>query len=249
MSDLEKRMKENYENREKHFLPRRTNTIIRVDGKNFSKYTKSFDKPYDVNMLDAMENTMLSMLEEIQGAQFGYTQSDEISFYLRDDHSETTQAYFDGNLQKIASVAASLATGHFNENIGKLTTKARRPAFFDARVFTIPDPVEVENYFIWRNKDAIRNAIQSYGRHILGHKEMQNLSTREIIFRIEEENDHNIDLHDEDARFWYGTMAHMEYRSDLERFKWNTSSAFDLAEYREEFVDRLFPYRSLAEKE
>ena len=32
-------------------------------------------------------------------------------------------------------------------------------AVFDGRAFTIPDPTEVENYFIWRQQDATRNSI------------------------------------------------------------------------------------------
>lgn len=243
MQDLEQRMKENYENREKHFLPRRTNTIIRVDGKKFSKYTKGFNKPYDEDLLHAMESTMLSMLEELQGVQFAYTQSDEISFFLKDDRSETTQAYFDGNVQKIASVTASLATGYFNQYVSRDANRDK-PAFFDSRVFTIPDPVEVENYFIWRNKDAIRNAVQTYGRYILGHSQLQNKSTRDIILELEESSDYNANFKDEDSRFWNGTMAHLQYNEEKERYKWNVTPAFNFTEHRQEFIHRLFPESS-----
>ena len=74
---------------------------------------------------------------------------------LTDFATITTEAWFDGNLQKIVSVSASVVTQRFNKQHGWYGD-----AQFDARVFTIPDPVEVENYFIWRQQDATRNSIQ-----------------------------------------------------------------------------------------
>lgn len=232
MKDLENRMKENYENREKHYLPRRTNTIIRVDGKNFSKYTKGFDKPYDHDMLRAMQTAMVNTAEEIQGLEFAYTQSDEISFYLRDDHSETTQAYLDGNVQKIASITASMVTAYFNQymNNGK-------PAMFDARTFIIPDEVEVENYFIWRNMDAMRNAITTIGRHYLGHKGVYGKSNKEVARILEE--DEGLDLNQPTPFFncfKYGTMYHKGYDPDRERYNFREAQGFDFAHYRGDFV-------------
>ena len=46
--DLGNRMKEFYENRTKYKLPRRTNTIIRLDGKAFHTFTRGFEKPFDI---------------------------------------------------------------------------------------------------------------------------------------------------------------------------------------------------------
>jgi len=41
------RMKEFYENRTRILLPRRTYTIIRIDGKAFHTYTKGLERPFD----------------------------------------------------------------------------------------------------------------------------------------------------------------------------------------------------------
>src|SRR5208282_1703132 len=45
-------------------------------------------------------------------------------------------------------------------------------ALCDARVWTIPDPVEVENYFVWRQQDAVRNSVMMLARAHASHKQL-----------------------------------------------------------------------------
>lgn len=52
-------------------------------------------------------------------------------------------------------------------------------AMFDARAFNIPKE-EVTNYFIWRQKDATRNSIQSAGQAYFSHKELDRKSQSDI---------------------------------------------------------------------
>lgn len=193
---LGKRMKENYEMRTRTYLPRRTYTIIRLDGKAFHTFTKGMERPFDLEFMKAMDETGKFLCENIQGAQFAYTQSDEISILLTDFAKETTDAWFDGQVQKMISVSAALATAKFNNEMLKLQATKRYPqnmegnlnqedldnqalAFFDSRVFTIPDPIEVENYFIWRQKDAIRNSLQMHAQSLYSHKELNGKSQTE----------------------------------------------------------------------
>lgn len=151
------RMKGQYEHRTRYMLPRRTYTIIRVDGKAFHSYTKAAKKPFDNNILISMMAGAHQVMKEIQGARFAYIQSDECSFLLADFDKAKTQAWFDGNLQKLVSVSASAFTAGFNVDAA---IHFGAPATFDSRAFTIPDPVEVENYFLWRQRDWERNSIQ-----------------------------------------------------------------------------------------
>src|SRR5262249_45011362 len=109
------RMKSQYENRAKTFLPRRTYTVIRIDGKAFHSYTRGLDRPYDQRLMDDMTATAGFLCQEIAGARLAYCQSDEISVILTDFDKVSTQAWFDGGAQKITSVSASLATAKFNE--------------------------------------------------------------------------------------------------------------------------------------
>lgn len=192
------RMKSQYENRTKYFLPRRTYTVIRLDGKAFHSFTKDLDRPYDSGFMSIMDSTAVHLCRNLQGAKFAYIQSDEISILLTDFETPTTQAYFDGEIQKIVSVSASLATGIFNHyystgrHISTLN-QTLRIAAFDSRVFTIPDPTEVENYFIWRQQDATRNAIQMAGQAHFSHSSLQGISCEEIQEKLFQEKQVNFD--------------------------------------------------------
>ena len=59
------RMKHNYENRAKTYLVRRMPVIIRLDGKAFHTFTKSFNKPYDEIFHNTMNATMKYLCENI----------------------------------------------------------------------------------------------------------------------------------------------------------------------------------------
>jgi len=175
------RMKSRYEDVTRLRLPARTYTILRVDGRAFHTWTRGLDKPYDLSFMACMDATAAALCEEIAGARFAFVQSDEISLLATDFADVATQAWFDGNLQKWASVAASVATVAFNAKVGHYNVARdgttllglKKPdATFDARVFTIPDHIEVENYFVWRQNDAVRNSVTMLAQHYASHKQL-----------------------------------------------------------------------------
>tara|TARA_R110000868_G_scaffold239184_1_gene493625 strand:+ start:202 stop:1035 length:834 start_codon:yes stop_codon:yes gene_type:complete len=200
--ELGDRMK-SYEGVNRTFLPRRTYTLIRVDGKAFHTYTNGLERPFDNGLVEDMNATAVALCENIMGAQFAYVQSDEISVLITDFAQTNTQAWYGNNLQKMCSVSASMATDAFNrarliracndwdgdlreemlskEDLGNIKT-----ALFDSRVFQIPQLVEVENYFIWRQKDAVRNSISSVAQSLYSHRELNGKSSKmqqEMIFQ------------------------------------------------------------------
>lgn len=170
------RMKD-YENITRNRLMRRTPVIIRIDGKAFHTFTKGLKRPFDEVLGDAMELTTFKLVSNIQGAVFGYTQSDEISILLQDWASFETDAWFDNNIQKMVSVAASMATAYFNGCYQHPTSQ--NPAMFDARIFNIPRE-EVCNYFIWRQQDATRNSVQMLSQSMFSHNELQGLNNSKL---------------------------------------------------------------------
>lgn len=113
--DLGTRMKEYYENVYRFGLTRRMPVAIRIDGKAFHTFTKGFQKPFDPVLITAMQRTMKYLCENIQGCKIGYTQSDEITLIITDYDTLTTEAWFGYNLQKMCSIAASMATMAFNK--------------------------------------------------------------------------------------------------------------------------------------
>lgn len=86
------RIKNNYENRYRFKLTRRTPVIIRLDGKAFHTLTNKCQRPFDIDFNHCMVNTMQWLLKEIQGAKCGYQQSDEISILLTDFDTLQTDA-------------------------------------------------------------------------------------------------------------------------------------------------------------
>ena len=188
------RIRENYEHRTRQSLPRRTNTIIRLDGKSFHTYTKGLDKPFDEGLIEDMQQTAIYLCENIQGAKCAFTQSDEITLLLTDYDTITTDAWFDGNVQKITSISASMATAKFNQlRLRRKTNKLDggttlfpieipylmdgELATFDSRAFTIADKEEVVNNFIWRQQDAERNSIQMLAQSLYSHNELHKKNT------------------------------------------------------------------------
>ena len=106
------RMK-NYENINRVYLTRRMPCILRLDGRAFHTYTKKFNKPFDYVFMEAMWDTAKQLRQNISGAKMAYVQSDEISILLTDYDTLETEPWFGKNLQKMCSVAASMASIFF----------------------------------------------------------------------------------------------------------------------------------------
>ena len=112
--DLGDRMKKYEYVTRNHLIPRMP-VIIRVDGKAFHTFTRGFKRPFDDILVNSMHRTMWALCQSVQGCVLGYTQSDEISLVLVDYKKLTSASWFDYNIQKCASIAASMATLEFNK--------------------------------------------------------------------------------------------------------------------------------------
>lgn len=196
-TDIDVRMKDQYENRTRFMLVRRTYTIIRVDGRAFHTWTRGMERPYSKLLMAAMDETALALCDECAGAKFAYVQSDEISVLLTDFDKIDTHAWFDNNLQKLCSISASIATATFNAQ----WPQQPRFAHFDSRVFQIPDPVEVENYFVARQKDATRNSVSMLAQNYCSPKELHGVSCEKMHDKIHEHGDN---WNDHPVRFKHG---------------------------------------------
>lgn len=209
--ELGKRMKK-YESVSKTVLMRRTPVIIRIDGKAFHTFTRGFEKPFDKVLIKTMQETTKYLCENIQGCVFGYTQSDEISLVLIDYQTLTTDAWFDYEVQKLCSVAASMATMVFNKFFRKnvegwwtapfvgITKECQdreslyhiyqialdKGAMFDARAFNIPKE-EVTNCIYWRQLDATRNSIQMVGQAYFSQNELHEKTCNQIQDMLHEQ--------------------------------------------------------------
>lgn len=160
-----------YEAAYRFVLPRRTYTLLRLDGRAFHTYLRGASKPFDEQFMADMDAVAVALCAEISGSVFAYTQSDEISVLVTDFASEQTEPWFGGVVAKQLSISAALATAVLNER------RPGRRALFDSRVFTLSDPVEVANYFLWRQRDAVRNSIAMAAQAHFPHRRLHGVST------------------------------------------------------------------------
>ena len=262
------RMKSHYENIPKTRLTRREPVIIRIDGKAFHTFTRGFQRPFDNILIESMQETMKYLCENIQGCKLGYCQSDEISLLLTDYENINTAAWFDYEVQKMCSIAASMATLAFNcafdsrvnaidndifngdddydfNYLSALHKAQEKGAMFDARCFSIPKE-EVCNYFIWRQQDCTRNSIQMVGQANFSHKELQNKSCDKIqdMLMIEK----NINWNDFDTVKKRGscytktgkhTVINMQSDEQVERLVWEIDAEIPIFTQDRNYVERF----------
>ena len=170
--DIGDRMK-GYERSAEFILPRRIPVIIRVDGRAFHTITRRrFGRAWSQEFVEQMCEAAATAMADIQGCSFCYSQSDEISFLLTDYQTIRTSPWFGYDMRKMISISASIVASVFSRLYGRLVS-------FDSRCFSLPQD-EVCNYYIWRQLDATRNAIQMAGREHFSHKQLHRKSCNEI---------------------------------------------------------------------
>lgn len=117
-SDLAERMK-GYEKRNRYYLQRRMPVILRLDMRAGHSFTKGFERPFDEIFIKSMQETAKYLCENIQNCKLSYQQSDEITLLLVDYDKLNTDCFFDYRVDKLCSIAASMATMAFNRAFEK----------------------------------------------------------------------------------------------------------------------------------
>jgi tRNA(His) 5'-end guanylyltransferase len=227
--------------------------IIRIDGKAFHSLTKKMHRPFDSVLMSAMQETMRTLCENIQGCQVGYTQSDEISLLLTDYENLDTDAWFDKNLQKIVSVSASIATMTFNQYMNQFCLKGifdsenmadaavyrktAGTAMFDSRAFVIPKE-EVCNYFLWRQQDATKNAIQMVGRAHFSHKSLNSLNGSQIQEKLFQEKGINFNNLPAEQKRGSCAVKEMYDKEGTERSRWVIDKEIPIFSQNREYIEQ-----------
>lgn len=262
INSLTERMKE-YEAVTRIYLPEKEPMIVRVDGAHFHTFLKNFRKPFDHLFAKSMNNTMWELCRIIPGCVLGYTQSDEITFVVLNDLNEDSQTWFGGNVAKIVSTTAALATLKFNQVLMEYATiyqdeysafedipeisqadiyceAVAAGATFDARVFNVPKE-EITNVVYWRQADAIRNSVNMMGFAYFSPKEMHGKNTDEVKEMLREIG------HDWDEiplRFQRGSCCIRKPNPGEKRSHWTVDEEIPvfLGEGRE-YVERRINYQ------
>lgn len=180
--------------------------LLMLDGRSFGKLCKQFEKPFDVWFVETMDKTSQYLCKEIQGVEFCYTQSDEISIYIK-PCNEVSTPWFDGRLSKLTSIASSLASSFFLKEFIKYRIEKEEndeynqyininytqiveniePIQFDCKAWNVPSISEVYDWFTYRQQDCIRNSKSQFAQSYLPHKSLLNLSTDAMIEKVKTE--------------------------------------------------------------
>lgn len=208
-SDLAERMK-GYEKRNRYYLQRRMPVILRLDMRAGHSFTKGFERPFDEVFIKAIQETAKYLCENVQNCKLSYQQSDEITLLLVDYEKINTDCFFEYRVDKLCSIAASMATMKFNQVFKELSYRESE----NLEIICIKNPYlenrdcltkisnvhtnsadkgamfdcrcfnipkeEVTNSIYWRQLDATRNSIQMVGQANFSHKELQNKSCNDI---------------------------------------------------------------------
>lgn len=254
---LETRMRD-YEAVQSRKLMSNVPVVIRVDGKNFSRITRNFQKPFDPAMDYAMKKAAITLAENLPGTRFAYTQSDEISVILTNEYGQ--DPLFNYRVDKLTSLAASIATLAFNMAIGRYVSENvftkdtykyaqaydecfTNGAYFDARAFNLPLD-EVANYLIWRQNDAARNSLMAAARTIATPSQLRGLNKsglNEILFA------NGINWNNYPDAFKRGTfVTRQDYQKKsvydgtmITRHRWDTVKYTPLISQTREFITNI----------
>ena len=193
--------------------------LAMVDGHCFSKMIKNkFEKPFDDTFINMMNETAKYLCENVQGAKFAYTQSDEISILITDFDTPMTDSFFSFRLCKMQSLIAAMATAKFNQlyaisNIGKEVNGGNKKidlektiplCTFDCKVWTVPNANDAYAWFLYRQTDCIKNSKAQTAQAFLPHKELVGLTSDEMIAKLK--NEKGIDWYDFEGGKKYGRV-------------------------------------------
>lgn len=184
-------------------LDKRSIWGIRLDGRSFHTFTRGFDRPFDSDLMEAMNQATVATMESVFSGTvlFGYTQSDEITIVFTDLIGEKSELPFGGRVSKILSNAASVCGVSFfvaiQEKIG-----GRALPSFDARLFRLNSLDEVRDNLHWRRLDARKNAVTMAASVLASHKELQGMSTRDRIDLLQGTEFEHLDEGFFNGRMW-----------------------------------------------
>ncbi len=147
--------------------------VARLDGRSFSRLTKEicdFEAPFDDRFRDMMIETVKALMNCGFRVVYGFTESDEISLLF---HREENT--FGRKVRKYNSILAGIASATFSMNLGQV-------AALDCRLVPLPTMERVQDYFLWRQEDAHRNALNAHCYWLL---RKEGLNARQATDRLE----------------------------------------------------------------
>jgi tRNA(His) guanylyltransferase len=133
--------------------------ILRLDGNNFSSFTKGLKQPYDERLSKLMIETCKWAVKETN-AIMGFVGSDEITLVLYAEDYYKSQLYYNRKKRKIYSILSGKMSSWFNRELPKyIPEKSQSLVSFDCRGWNVPNLQEVCNELFVREASITKNSI------------------------------------------------------------------------------------------
>lgn len=145
---------ESYEEESDRKLLKKVPVVFVINGRSFKKITSLLVKPFSSEFMELMCATMIKLSHEIDGATFSYTFNDEIVIIARNDQNIDTGAWYDNKIQKMVSVASSLATLEFNRIANMNKVQLFGDPVFTTKAFVVPNITEAINVLVSKQQQA-----------------------------------------------------------------------------------------------
>lgn len=227
-----------YESSSENILKKDEHIIIRIDGHHFSTFTKGFKKPFDNLFREAMIRTTEDLHNRFNSYTSYTQSDEITLYIPAIKPDETSHPFGGRTqkIASLASSYTTIQFNkHLNNLINELkiahhsfyddafkTTKDEvesskyikilenkiNTAYFDARVFSVPDIYEVTNVFIWRGRDCVKNSKSTFARAYVSHKELLNKNSKEQILYVREKYNKDWNLCEDLYKF--GTLIKKE---------------------------------------
>lgn len=209
--------------------------IIRLDGRNFSRLTSQFKKPFDNNFSKIMLDTAVDLFKEFNPT-FIHVQSDEISLVFK--NKTTKEAFrieplrfshiFGGRVNKIITIMASYASSRFHYNLYSFLKETKeypklKSLFkdgninisFDGRLTLVNNDIsedyEIINYVYWRSVIAgYNNAVSMFASKVFDTHELEKVSTHDRIQKMMEKSG-SFDFNNQKNHIKYGWFIKNSY--------------------------------------
>ena len=152
--------------------------VIRLDGVNFSKWTKGLNRPFDEGMIELMHETTKFLINKTN-AVIGYTQSDEITLILY-SADRKSQIYHNGKKSKILSKLTGECVNFFNQKRKELLPDHDKVANFDCRIYQTPSLHDAAVQLLWRELDATKNSIAGLAQSVFSDETLRGLNTNQM---------------------------------------------------------------------
>ena len=169
--ELDKKMRVYEQSIDQHILPE-LYLVARLDGRSFSRLTKEicdFEAPFDVRFRDMMVNTVKVLMDCGFRVVYGFTESDEISLLFHPEEDA-----FGRKVRKYNSILAGQASAAFSLQLGQAIA-------MDCRLVPLPNLEKVRDYFLWRQEDAHRNALNAHCYWLLRKEGMDARSANDML--------------------------------------------------------------------